>query len=78
MTGRAYDGGMENFWIAALWSILPTIVVSCVFFYIVRNIINADRNERREYARMDADERRKRGLPPRSADAAEATAAPER
>jgi hypothetical protein len=63
---------MENFWIAALWSILPTIVVSAIFFYVLRSVIHADRNERRHYVRIQAEERAKRGLPP--LDPAAATA----
>ncbi|QPE04778.1 hypothetical protein IT882_01085 [Microbacterium schleiferi] len=55
---------MDSFWVAALWAILPTIVVSGLFFWVLRSIIRADRNERREYARIDAEERAARGLPP--------------
>ena len=46
---------------AALWAILPTIVVLTLFFWVLRSIIRADRNERREYARIEAEAR---GLPP--------------
>ena len=49
---------------AALWAILPTIVVLTLFFWVLRSIIRADRNERREYARIEAEERAARGLPP--------------
>ena len=42
---------------AALWAILPTIVVLTLFFWVLRSIIRADRNERREYARIEAEER---------------------
>lgn len=55
---------MENFWVAALWSILPTIVVTIAFFYIIRSVIRMDRTERRVYARIEAEERAKRGLAP--------------
>ena len=61
---------MESYWGAVLWSLLPTVVVSALFFYILRSVIRADRNERREYARIEVEERAKLGLPPR-ADAAE-------
>ncbi|MET0734522.1 MAG: hypothetical protein ABWY55_02625 [Microbacterium sp.] len=57
---------MENYWVAVLWSLLPTVVVSAIFFFILRSVIRADRTERREYARIDAEERAKRGLPPRA------------
>lgn len=50
-------------WAAVLWSILPTIVVSAVFFFILRSVIRMDRTERKAYARIEAQERAKRGLP---------------
>lgn len=55
---------MENYWGAVFWSLAPTIVVSTLFFYVLRSIIRADRTERRVYARIEAEERAKRGLPP--------------
>jgi hypothetical protein len=55
---------VENYWVALLWSIIPTLVVTGLFFYILRSIIRADRTERRVYARIEAEERAKRGLPP--------------
>lgn len=68
---------MQDYWLAVLWSILPTIVVSGVFFYVLRSVIRADRNERRRYAKVEAQERARLGLPPRADDgpgAAEAAA----
>lgn len=59
-----YPGGMDDYWVAVLWTLLPTIVVSAIFFFVLRSIIRADRTERREYARIEAEERAKRGLPP--------------
>lgn len=53
---------------AALWAILPTLVVSAVFFFVLRSVIRADRNERRQYARIEAQERARMGLPPRPDD----------
>lgn len=47
-----------------LWAILPTLVVSVVFFYILRGAIRLDRTERKVYSRIEAEERAKRGLPP--------------
>lgn len=61
---RGYPGGMDNTWVAMLWAILPTIVVSVVFFFILRNVIRMDRTERKVYSRIEAEERAKRGLPP--------------
>jgi flagellar biosynthesis/type III secretory pathway M-ring protein FliF/YscJ len=57
---------MENYWVAVLWSLLPTLVISALFFFILRSVIRADRTERREYARIEKEERARRGLPPRN------------
>jgi hypothetical protein len=55
---------MDDYWVAVFWSLLPTIVVSAIFFFILRGIIRADRTERKEYARIEAEERARLGLPP--------------
>lgn len=55
---------MDDYWVAVLWTLLPTVVVSALFFFVLRSVIRADRNERREYARLEARERARRGLPP--------------
>ncbi len=63
----AYDRGMfESYAAAVIWAILPTIVVLGLFIYILRSIIRMDRTERRIYSKIEAQERAKRGLPPRS------------
>jgi hypothetical protein len=62
---------VENYWVALLWSIIPTIVVTGLFFYILRAIIRADRTERKAYAKIEAEERAKRGLPPVAAPTTE-------
>ena len=61
-----------DYWVAAFWTILPTLVVSAIFFFVLRSVIRAVRNERREYARIDAEERAKRGLPPAASNPASA------
>lgn len=55
---------MENFWVAALWAVGPTIIVTAGFFFVFRSIVRMDRTERRVHARIEAEERAKRGLPP--------------
>ena len=55
---------MDDYWVAVVWTLLPTIVVSLIFFFVLRSVIRADRNERREYARLEAKERVKLGMPP--------------
>lgn len=62
---------MEDYWLAVIWSLLPTVVVSLLFFWILRSVVRADRNERTQYARIEAEERAKLGLPPRDAAARE-------
>ena len=59
---------MDNFWIAALWAVTPTVLLGLIFWLIIRSIIGADRTERRVYARMEAKERERRGMPPRAAE----------
>lgn len=54
---------MDNYWLAVIWSLLPTTVVSVVFFYVVRSVVRMDRTERRAYARIEAEERVRRGMP---------------
>ena len=55
---------MDEYWTAVTWSILPTIVVLAVFFFVLRGIIRMDRTERRVYAQIEAEERAKRGMAP--------------
>ncbi len=58
--------GMDNFWVAVAWGIIPTIVVFSLFVMILRGILRFDRTERRVYAEIEAEERARRGMPPRS------------
>ena len=39
---------------------MPTIALGLVFWYVIRAIIRADRNERKVYSRMEAEERARR------------------
>ncbi|MFI8592995.1 hypothetical protein ACIGCK_00995 [Microbacterium sp. NPDC078428] len=57
-------------WMPVVWALLPTTVVAAVFWFVLRGILRMDRTERRVYARIEAEERRKRGLPPVADDAA--------
>jgi len=65
-----YDGGMDSYWVAVVWSILPTAVVLGLFIFMLRSILRMDRNERRVYAKIEAEERAKRGLGPASGEPA--------
>lgn len=57
---------MDDFWVAVAWSLLPTLGVSVVFFFVMRSIIRSDRTERKVHAQIEAEERATRGLPPRA------------
>ncbi|MFG6402216.1 MULTISPECIES: hypothetical protein [unclassified Microbacterium] len=60
---------MDPFALAVLWSLAPTLVVSVIFFFVIRGILRMDRTERKTYARIEAEERAKRGLDPTPAAA---------
>lgn len=55
---------MDSYLAAVIWSLLPTVVVLSLFIFVVRSILRMDRTERRAYAKVEAEERAKRGLPP--------------
>lgn len=54
---------IENFWGNAFFSVTPTILMGLLFWFVMRGIIRSDRNERSSYARIEREERLKRGLP---------------
>lgn len=54
---------MENWWVNALWSVTPTAILGVLFWLIIRSILRADRSERDEFAKIEAQERAKRALP---------------
>jgi hypothetical protein len=41
----------------AILSLVPTVVVGLIFWFIIRAIIRADRTERKVYAKVDEQER---------------------
>ena len=57
---------MDEYWAAVVWALLPTVVVVGLLAFILRNILRMDRTERKTYAKIEAEERAKRGLPPRA------------
>ena len=61
----AYAGGMDQYWVTALLTLAPTVLIAALFFWILRNLVTFDRKERRVYAEMEAEERAKRGMAPR-------------
>lgn len=54
---------MDNWWVNALWSITPTLIVGIFFWYVMRLVLTADRTQRRVYRKMEAEERARLGLP---------------
>jgi hypothetical protein len=54
---------IENFWLNAAYSVTPTILIGLIFWFVMRAILRADRGERDTYARIEQEERTKRGLP---------------
>ena len=44
-------------WGNIVFSVTPTIVVGLIFWFIMRNIIRADRDERKAYDKIEAEER---------------------
>jgi preprotein translocase subunit YajC len=55
---------MDPFAAAVIWSLLPTVVVSVVFYFVIRSVLRMDRTERKAHAKIEAQERAKRGLGP--------------
>lgn len=51
---------MDNFWLNALWSVTPTVILGLMFWFIIRSILRSDRTERETYAKLEAEERAKR------------------
>jgi len=49
-----------DFWGNAIFSVIPTIALGLVFWFIMRAIIRADRTERKVYADLEAEERARR------------------
>jgi flagellar biosynthesis/type III secretory pathway M-ring protein FliF/YscJ len=50
---------MNEFWANAIWSLAPTVLIGLIFWFVMRAVIHADRNERRAYSRIEAEERAK-------------------
>jgi hypothetical protein len=50
---------IENYWLNALYSMIPTVFLGFIFWFIMRAIIHSDRNERKAYSKVEAQERAK-------------------
>ena len=58
---------MDDFWLNAIWSVAPTVLIGLTFWFVMRAILRADRTERDSYARIEAGERAKRAAERRAA-----------
>lgn len=47
----------QDFLTNAIVSLVPTVVVGLIFWFIIRAIIRADRTERKVYAKVEEQER---------------------
>ncbi|ARJ04517.1 hypothetical protein DVJ78_16690 [Humibacter sp. BT305] len=56
-----------DYFLAAVWSLAPTVLLGLLFWFIMRKVVRADRDERRAYKRIEAEERARLGLPPKPA-----------
>jgi len=59
----------QDFWSNAIFSLVPTIALGLIFWFVMRAIIRSDRTERKAHAKVEAEERAKAGLPPRETSA---------
>ncbi|TXK19065.1 hypothetical protein [Homoserinibacter sp. GY 40078] len=57
-----------DFWGNAIFSVIPTIALGLVFWFILRAILRADRTERKVYSDMEAEERARRAAAREAAD----------
>jgi predicted permease len=46
-----------DLWGGIIFALAPTVVVGLIFWFVMRMIVRADRDERRAYARIEAEER---------------------
>lgn len=56
---------IQDFWGNAIFSLVPTILIGLIFWFIMRSILRADRTERDILKKYEAEERERRGLPPK-------------
>jgi hypothetical protein len=49
----------QEFWSNAIFSVVPTIAVGLIFWFVMAAIMRSDRTERTSYAKIEAEERAK-------------------
>ncbi len=47
----------QDVWSNAIFSVIPTVVVGLIFWFVMRAIIRSDRSERKVYAKIEEQER---------------------
>lgn len=55
---------IEDFWGNAIFSVTPTILIGLIFWFAMRAILRADRNERNSLAQYEQEERDRRSRTP--------------
>lgn len=58
---------MDDFWLNAIWSVAPTVLIGLIFWFVMRAVLRADRTERDAYAKIEAEERAKHAAERRAA-----------
>ncbi len=48
---------IQNYWANAAYSVIPTIILGLIFWFVMRSILRADRTERKVFAEIEAEER---------------------
>lgn len=49
----------QEFWSNAIFSVVPTLAVGLIFWFVMWAIMRSDRTERNSYAKIEAEERAK-------------------
>ncbi len=49
----------ETFWANAVFSVVPTLIIGLIFWFLLRAILRADRTERETFAKLEREERAK-------------------
>lgn len=49
----------DSLWGNIVYSLAPTVLLGLIFWFIMRAIIKADSNERKAYASIEAEERKR-------------------
>ena len=50
---------IDEFWLNAVYSLAPTVLVGLIFWFVIRAIVYADRNERKVQQKVEIEERAK-------------------